>query len=773
MKVKRFLTLIILALSFGANAQRIELLTDSSSSTFYTRFVVHNDSVLYALRTVHEGNENGKLIISRKVGPVFLDIDSMLTETVDLRNLKITEAFFIDETMYIIGPKIRNKASNQLYSGALSWNNGTFGYLDTTFSWSSFGAAELNGNLIFTNTDGQSDSMIIYNPDLNQGFEAFRRIKSSRAIKIVNDTIFIIGQTSFNGDEKVYQIWANQLIDSFVFNCDSAAGLMQSGDYVIHSSGANSLITYHNGIKDDLEVLGSSCDVIDVEKVGDDWYVLSRERLQKISSSETQTQIYNIEQNFYGGSGDLVLFEGELYITGRSSAGKSFIGKVFQESVTEIYGHCFFDINKNCLFDLGDVPADKFIGLIDEEIGTRPSVEGFYQLFISEEGSYSMTSELGAGYSKTCVLDTVPFDVEGGDTAFLVNIPLSLEPNPQEYQLSLSSGIARRGERLNVRLSVKNALPADLDSFQTYFSFDSNLSNIAVTRSFSPIKSGYRFSSPNTLAYKETDDIIFSADVDETIFEVGDTLRFIYSAEHIDLDASNNQDTLVCIVQGPHDPNQKVSFPSGAIASNVRKVRYKIEFQNEGPSYATKVVIVDTIDARLPLKDIRVVGTSHPHSYELTVKNNVLIWTFNPIYLPSKYDDVQGSKGYVEYDANLLSDLKIGERIINKAFIYFDYEDPIVTNDAIIYIDSIPPRDTQGTSSEWIFIYPNPSNGDFTLVSRSQVIEEIEIFDLNGKLVETVLLQPEAKLEVSLPWLSPGMYILRSDNGKISKFIKQ
>jgi len=58
-------------------------------------------------------------------------------------------------------------------------------------------------------------------------------------------------------------------------------------------------------------------------------------------------------------------------------------------------------------------------------------------------------------------------------------------------------------------------------------------------------------------------------------------------------------------------------------------------------------------------------------------------------------------------------------------------------------------------------IYPNPSNGVFTIESDKQV--SIEIYDLNGKVLKAISNQTSTKIDVSD--FSKGMYFLRMNDG--------
>jgi hypothetical protein len=72
------------------------------------------------------------------------------------------------------------------------------------------------------------------------------------------------------------------------------------------------------------------------------------------------------------------------------------------------------------------------------------------------------------------------------------------------------------------------------------------------------------------------------------------------------------------------------------------------------------------------------------HSYEFrTYGPRVLEWKFNNINLPDSTTDLVGSNGFVTFHVDPVPNLAVGSEITNDADIYFDYNDPIITNTTI------------------------------------------------------------------------------------------
>ena len=72
----------------------------------------------------------------------------------------------------------------------------------------------------------------------------------------------------------------------------------------------------------------------------------------------------------------------------------------------------------------------------------------------------------------------------------------------------------------------------------------------------------------------------------------------------------------------------------------------------------------------------------------------------------------------------------------------------------------------ESTSSELVSVYPNPSKGKFQISSPKSQVSSLEVFNIIGKKVYTVL-SSEKNISVSLPSeLGQGIYFLK---GKTSE----
>jgi uncharacterized repeat protein (TIGR01451 family) len=233
-------------------------------------------------------------------------------------------------------------------------------------------------------------------------------------------------------------------------------------------------------------------------------------------------------------------------------------------------------------------------------------------------------------------------------------------------------------------------------------------------------------------------------------------------------------------ITNSHDPNEKLAIPSGIGAShNIvpgKEIEYVIGFQNTGNDTAYTVIVVDTLDAGLDAASFKQGTSSHPYTLNISGKGQaVLTFRFDQINLLDSTTNLLESNGLVSYRISVPSNASIGTVIKNKAYIYFDYNAPIVTNETMHTVDTVSYKDfskgsavlvgavTTGLTgrklSQTAKIYPNPSAGMIT-IEMPEVAgnSELRIMSLVGVQQKSIPLS-SAIQQVSLEGLSQGMYL--------------
>jgi uncharacterized repeat protein (TIGR01451 family) len=221
---------------------------------------------------------------------------------------------------------------------------------------------------------------------------------------------------------------------------------------------------------------------------------------------------------------------------------------------------------------------------------------------------------------------------------------------------------------------------------------------------------------------------------------------------------------------GSYDPNEKYVFPKGFDNEHFilpkTALDYQINFQNTGTDTAFTVVIRDTLSPWLDATSIRDVVSSHPVRWEL-MGTGQLKFTFENIGLPDSTTNETASHGYVHFRVLQRDSVPLGSVIYNRAGIYFDFNEPVITNEVFVTVDTgfwkmmvqtwEPEKDLPKAS-----IAPNPAQ-DFlriTLPENPSKPFSFQIYDVKGTVVQDgFLLEKETHLTIEK--LVNGIYFLK------------
>jgi len=104
-----------------------------------------------------------------------------------------------------------------------------------------------------------------------------------------------------------------------------------------------------------------------------------------------------------------------------------------------------------------------------------------------------------------------------------------------------------------------------------------------------------------------------------------------------------------------------------------------------GTDLAFNIVVRDTLSSKADWNTFEMMSASH--GYTLSIEDgDKLTWTFNNIDLPYSSLNEPASHGYITYRIRPKSTVAVGDTIHNTASIYFDYNLPVLTNNAFTLI---------------------------------------------------------------------------------------
>ena len=245
-----------------------------------------------------------------------------------------------------------------------------------------------------------------------------------------------------------------------------------------------------------------------------------------------------------------------------------------------------------------------------------------------------------------------------------------------------------------------------------------------------------------------------------------------YSCEINGLADENSNDNVANLNQtvvNAFDPNDKTCLEGKTVTTNIigQYVHYMIRFENTGTANAQNIVVKDLIDiTKFDLATLIPINGSH--SFYTRISNtNQVEFIFENINLPFLST---AKKGYVCFKIKTKSNLTLGDTFSNQVNIYFDYNNPVVTNNYITTIQNVL-RNNQFAFGN-ILIFPNPVK-DILQFKSEEKITKIEVYDITGRIINSKSVNENT---VDLSELKNGNYILKlySENGTINtKIIKE
>ncbi len=250
----------------------------------------------------------------------------------------------------------------------------------------------------------------------------------------------------------------------------------------------------------------------------------------------------------------------------------------------------------------------------------------------------------------------------------------------------------------------------------------------------------------------------------------------------------NNTDTSSTVIVGSYDPNDKRMSEhrtgddfEGGIYEGDTNFEYIIRFQNTGTAPARRVVVRDTMESNLLIETINSIALSHNGTAHIE-NGNILVVDFPQIYLPDSTTDLEGSQGYIKFNIQRQAGLALGTSIENRAAIYFDFNEPVITNYAISTIEEIAQSVENLENRMSVQVMPNPFGSYLEMRYELQNSSKVQVRLMNALgqvVVETAPAQQAAgtqQIQLATQNLSAGIYWLQieSSEGKfVQKVIKQ
>ncbi|MFN6378419.1 MAG: T9SS type A sorting domain-containing protein, partial [Flavobacteriales bacterium] len=236
----------------------------------------------------------------------------------------------------------------------------------------------------------------------------------------------------------------------------------------------------------------------------------------------------------------------------------------------------------------------------------------------------------------------------------------------------------------------------------------------------------------------------------------------------------NNTYALAQTVVGSYDPNNKLNQPEGVgaqgeMAPTNDPFTYTINFQNTGTAPAFTVRVEDQLDSDLDWSSFEMITASH--NYSVQMEDGHLVWTFNNIMLPDSTTNEPESHGHIIYRIKPIANKPLGTVFENTAYIYFDFNEPIITNTTVNAFAVVQSVD-ENELSQNVRVYPNPTSGEFTLVSELLTGDaRVSIYDVAGREVYSQNTTAVGSVLLTQK-MEPGHYLVRINNARSNQTVK-
>lgn len=411
--------------------------------------------------------------------------------------------------------------------------------------------------------------------------------------------------------------------------------------------------------------------------------------------------------------------------------------------------------------------------------------QGRYEAFLAN-GTYDMTFENSSSLMSIC--DAPTSVTVNNDITTDLDVIYDADILCPEITLTLNPWLLRPCDLTSfVQFEICNIGTVDLSAYTATLQFPVG-SDIIATNTMDP----YTFDVGTGVLQYSLSELEMGACKNIQIgfrtpcpTNAGDTLCFDLSTDPIQIypncDEYIQSEVESCqVAVASYDPNDKNGLTLGNGPLNFvdagTELTYMIRFQNTGTDTAFTVRIDDPMSSVFDVSTIRPLDASH--DYVMNYSDGMLSFLFPDIKLVDSLKNEPLSHGFITYRVTLRESLAPGTAIDNYANIYFDSNEPILTNTYQYQVTVL--SHTTDYSGLDIQVYPNPAQSQITINMEELGNKKIklEILDLQGRILAG---QSEVveKATMNVGELISGMYYIQIRDQKtnelisLQKFVKE
>lgn len=443
-----------------------------------------------------------------------------------------------------------------------------------------------------------------------------------------------------------------------------------------------------------------------------------------------------------------------------------------ENNAGDIAGVVFYDKNQNCLKDASDLPLNmvtvRFASIKTGKLWFAVTDNNGKFAAALPEDDYNIQVFAGRHWVNACP-GNFASAVKKGEYS-MVSLSQYMAPNVSDVEIKtgmMVSGAVRPGDNVKAVITLKNTGNTSIngptlhlihDARLTAFSADSmpdNYSGNEAVWSITRFEPGsvrsipFTFKIPSDAKASDRYPIYLKTG---TTFTAGDAYK------------GDNTDTLqLMLMDNGTAAVTKSSLKGADVDYRVRELTYHVNFTNTGKTYVKRLVMLDTVDANLPMSRVVITNLYPTDAQVRTEKGNILVVEFPNANLTALESNPASASGFITYRIELTSDLKSGQSFYNRANGDFDSRWKASSNMVVVLVKN-PFASSSRLEASRTKIWPNPTADQLNVVFPTQVSGKADILDNSGKLLLSKSISG-LELHWDVSSLNSGMYFLKTPFG--------
>ncbi len=444
-----------------------------------------------------------------------------------------------------------------------------------------------------------------------------------------------------------------------------------------------------------------------------------------------------------------------------------------------ISGKAFADFNSNGLQEIGETSLQG--KMITEQVTGRFSFSqsnGQYVVSVLDSGTYTVFPQSQPWFNPNPLSNSATFTAIH-QTDSLNDFAFQPQGSFEDVCITITPlGNFRSGFNATYMISYGNYGTTTVSNPIVYFYPYSNVTFQSASVTPSQITPDSVIWNLPALTPFQTGSIIVTVNVNP-VLPIG---TLINSSAHIepyatDDNPSCNNSNWEVYTTGSFDPNDILVNEDTLTTTQLSIapwLEYIIRFQNTGNDTAFTVKILNPIDTnKLNLSTFEFTNASHPVNLNWINYQRNMEFKFENILLPDSNTKEPLSHGFVRYRIQPKTTLTAGDSITNFAAIYFDFNEPVITNTAKTSIILPTGIASASTAQGKLHVFPNPAENSINIsgIHLENGKAQLRLTDIYGKLIlEKTVTTTTSAIETNQ--LANGVYLIQSGGMRVT-FVKQ